>query len=85
MGLTVAEWVTISIGILFFLGGAVFTIITTLLGFIIRRLIRSIDQLIISNEDLKLAVNERPVYSHVEETADKAADHRVIQHESEKH
>ena len=85
MELTLAEWVTIIVGMLLSVGGAIGTLIMILLGFIIKRLIKSIDDLIISNDELKLAVNDRPVYSHVEDTAEKIANNRVIQHESEKH
>lgn len=82
------QWVSVVLGMLglcltIFAGiGAVFSI---LLGFIIRRLIKTIDVLVASMDSMKLALAKRPIYEAVKEISEEVADHRVTVHEKDNH
>lgn len=82
------QWITIGLaclGLFLTVVGAVFTLFTILLGFIVRRLTKTIDSLVASMDEMKLALVARPMYDASKHIAEEAADVRTIVHENEKH
>ena len=79
------DWIMIGIGLVLSVGGALGSIVVTILTFFIKRLIGSVDKLTDKIEDLELDMKDRPQHDWVEHKAEQIADARVIKHESEKH
>lgn len=75
--------VVIIINLVLAAGGFLVTIIMTILGFMVKRLIKAVDDLRLSNEKIILAINERPDYLEAEKMAERVAAARVLIHEND--
>ena len=61
------------------------TMIIGLVGFLLSRLYKSVDNLVEITQQLKIDVVERPNFTESEEIADKSAKFSRLEHESQKH
>lgn len=86
MDFTNFEIITLCVTILIAIGGffgtiIVFigTIVVSILSFLIKRLISSVDSLTKSNQDLELAMQKKPDYEEVESIANRQAKAAVLE------
>ena len=61
------------------------TLIIALVGFLLTRLYKSVDNLVETTQKLKIDVIERPNYTESEEIAVKSAKYSRLEHEADKH
>lgn len=83
--MTNSDLIILVVGILVSIGGFVATIIVGILSWLIRRLIKSVDDLKEANEEIILTIKDRPTWSEAGHEMNKVAEHKITVHERDHH
>lgn len=73
--------IVIGINVLLAVGGFIGTVLMAVLGWMVKRLIKSVDDLRISNEKIVRSIDQRPDYEEVDGRALKTAENVMVKHE----
>lgn len=79
------DWIMISISVVIGIGGFLGTIIVAILGWLVKRLIASIDKLETRIQSFELELNQRPDWNQSGDIAVKKAREMKLEHENEHH